>query len=364
MELPKTWQRWVLPSLVFALVYACFFVYPPLRLGFALDPSWQPGTLVLLAIMTGPALARLSYERIPNSITRWCSAIGFTWAGFCFIALLLMLPFELASVFGFNALNQHTSPYLLGAVAALGFLGLVNAQLLQICEVDVPLPAQAPPSAAGLRFAQISDVHIGSRSPGFLNRIVAKTNALHVDRVFITGDLIDFAKITQAQLAPLARFNAPVDFCIGNHERYVDLDAICERLSALGINVLRNASSQININNAPLQIVAIDDADRRDQVSLEIAKLTPAPDCYRILLYHRPDDGEAAAAWGAHLMLCGHTHNGQIVPFNFLVRRVFPRIRGSYPIGDMLLYVSTGTGTWGPVLRLGSQGEITHLRLV
>ena len=184
------------------------------------------------------------------------------------------------------------------------------------------------------------------------------------DRVFITGDLIDFAKISQAQLAPLAQLNAPVDFCIGNHERYVDLEDICARLSALGINVLRNASHSVTIQGTRVQILGIDDADRRDQVSREIVKLTPEPNSYRILLYHRPDDAEAAASWGAHLMLCGHTHNGQIVPFNFLVRRVFPRIRGSYPISDMTLYVSTGTGTWGPVLRLGSRGEITHLRLV
>ncbi len=364
MDKPTTLRRWLLPSLVFALVYGLFFVYPPLRLGFTLNPSWQPTTMALLAIMTGPALSRLSYERFPNSFTRWCSAIGFTWAGICFIGLLLLLPFEIISLFGFDALNQTTACYLLGALAALGFLGLVNAQQTDVCEVSITVPADAPASAKGLQFAQISDVHIGSRSPAFLKRVVRKTNALKVDRVFITGDLVDFAHIQQQQLEPLAELDAPVDFCIGNHERYVDLEAICDRLTALGINVLRNRSENFTINTAPVQILGIDDADRRDQVGLEIAKLHAEPEHYRILLYHRPDDAEAAASWGAHLMLCGHTHNGQIVPFNFLVRRVFPRIRGSYPIEQMTLYVSTGTGTWGPVLRLGSRGEITHLRLV
>lgn len=364
MNLPTTLRRWLLPSLVFTLVYAVFFVYPPLRLGFTLNPNWQPGTLVLLAFMTGPALARLSYERIPNNFTRWCSAIGFTWAGICFIGMLLLLPLEIINLLGLDILNQTTSPYLLGAIAALSFLALVNAQHIDVCEVSVAVPKDAPASAKGLRFAQISDVHIGSRSPAFLKRVVRKTNALEVDRVFITGDLIDFAEIQQQQLEPLAQLNAPVDFCIGNHERYVDLEAICERLSALGINVLRNRSDSTEIKAAPVQIIGIDDADRRDQVSREIAKINPEPERYRILLYHRPDDAEAAATWGAHLMLCGHTHNGQIVPFNFLVRRVFPRISGSYPIDQMTLYVSTGTGTWGPVLRLGSRGEISHLRLV
>ena len=95
----------------------------------------------------------------------------------------------------------------------------------------------------------------------------------------------------------------------------------------------------------------------------QLSQLTPAPDQFRVLLYHRPDGAEDAARWGAHLMLCGHTHHGQIVPFNWLVKRVFPRIRGAYQVGEMLLYVSPGTGTWGPTLRLGSRSEIGIIEL-
>lgn len=83
------------------------------------------------------------------------------------------------------------------------------------------------------------------------------------------------------------------------------------------------------------------------------------PSRYQVLLYHRPDGLEAAAAANIDLMLCGHTHNGQIVPFNFLVRRVFPRIVGLHDLGGTRLYVSPGTGTWGPVMRLGTRSEIT-----
>ena len=92
--------------------------------------------------------------------------------------------------------------------------------------------------------------------------------------------------------------------------------------------------------------------------------LKPDPEALPVLLYHRPDGARDAAAWGARLMLCGHTHNGQIVPFNQVVRRVFPLIQGRYQVDGMTLYVSPGTGTWGPVLRLGSRCEITRLRLV
>jgi predicted MPP superfamily phosphohydrolase len=80
-------------------------------------------------------------------------------------------------------------------------------------------------------------------------------------------------------------------------------------------------------------------------------------------MYHRPDGLEAAAEAGLDLMLSGHTHNGQIYPFSLLVRSQFSRICGRYQQGDTTLYVSPGTGTWGPVMRLGSANEVTLIEL-
>ena len=113
-----------------------------------------------------------------------------------------------------------------------------------------------------------------------------------------------------------------------------------------------------------LQFVGIDDAERKDQVRRELVNFTPAEDTFKVLLYHRPDGAQDAADWGADLMLTGHTHRGQIFPFNFLVKKVFPRLYQSYQVDNMLLYVSPGTGTWGPVMRLGSKCEITLFRLL
>ena len=125
------------------------------------------------------------------------------------------------------------------------------------------------------------------------------------------------------------------------------------------MRVLRNESLEVG----PFQLVGIDDAEPKTQVGRMLPYLPALPDRYRILLYHRPDGARDAADWGAHLMLCGHTHNGQIVPFNYIVRRVFPRICGLYRIDGLHLYVSQGTGTWGPILRLGSRCEIGVLHL-
>lgn len=342
------------PAAIIVPIYFLFLAYPPLRLLDLLAPHWQPGTLTLLAVFTGPALGRLSYEWRPGTFTRRIAAITMTWCGMCFVALCLLLPFEVLRPL-FNLPGQASGLVLLGALAAFSFLGLANAQLLPVKELRLRLPNCPRP----LQLVQISDVHIGSREPGFLRRVARRVAELPADYVLITGDLIDFRDISLAELRPLGDLPVPVLFCIGNHERYVDLEAICERLRRVGVTVLRNEAVTLD----GVQFVGVDDADRRDQVARVLPQIAPEPDALRVLLYHRPDGAEDAAAWGAHLMLCGHTHNGQIKPFNWLVRRQFERIEGLYEIGPLVLYVSPGTGTWGPVMRLGTRGEITWLKL-
>jgi predicted MPP superfamily phosphohydrolase len=348
------------PAAVIVPIYFLFLAYPPLRLLSLLAPAWQPDTAILLAVFTGPALGRLSYEWRPGTLTRRIAALTMTWCGLCFVALCLLLPFEvLRPIFAWPA--QASGLVLLGALAALGFLGIANAQLLPVHELRLRLPdcPGLQQRTKPLQIVQISDVHIGSREPGFLRRVVRRVAELPADYVLITGDLIDFRDISLAELRPLGDLRVPVLFCIGNHERYVDLEAICDRLRRVGVTVLRNEAVTLD----GVQFIGVDDADRRDQVARVLPQIAPEPDALRVLLYHRPDGAEDAAAWGTHLMLCGHTHNGQIKPFNWLVRRQFERIQGLYEVGSLLLYVSPGTGTWGPVMRLGTRGEITWLKL-
>ncbi|MEM1228931.1 MAG: metallophosphoesterase [Pseudomonadota bacterium] len=355
----RLWQRYVLPALIIIPIYFLFLAYPPLRLMDLLRPDWQPGTAMLLTVFIGPALGRLSYEWRPGPSTRRLSALALTWCGLCFVALCLLLPFEVLNAV-LDLPRQASGLVLLGAVAALGFIGVAQAQLLPVRKLHLTVPRAAWPEGPGrcasrpLQFAQISDVHIGSREPAYLRRVVRRVAELPVDYVLITGDLIDFRDISLAQLRPLGDLPVPVLFCIGNHERYVDLEDICERLRRVGVIVLRNESITLN----GVQFIGIDDAERRDQVARHLPAITPEA-ALRVLLYHRPDGAEAAQQWGAHLMFCGHTHNGQIKPFNLLVRRQFARIAGLYRIGDLQLYVSPGTGTWGPVMRLGTCGEVT-----
>ncbi|MDP6375858.1 MAG: metallophosphoesterase [Pseudomonadales bacterium] len=336
-------------AIVITTFYFGLLIYPVLRIIDLIAPQVAFNTPFLLTVIVAPLLPRMLYEWRSGRFTRVCAALAFTWLGCYFMAFIPVLAFEAMNL----ALPLHpaTAGWTLVLITAvLCLYAFLNAQRLRVTDIDVAAPAYV----GGLRIAQISDVHVGSRRSGFLERVIERLNMLQPDVVMITGDLIDFHAVGEEELASLARLDAPAYFCAGNHERYVGLEDICERLRNLGVHVLRNESVEVG----DLQIIAIDDADSRSQVKRFLPAIEALPGHFRILLYHRPDGAEAAADWGVHLMLCGHTHAGQIFPFNFLVRRMFRRLSGVYHIGTMVLNVSSGTGTWGPVMRLGSASEI------
>ncbi len=336
--------------------YYLLFVYPPLRLLDLYTVDWQ-NTFVLLGIMVLPPILRATHEIRANGFTRLLSAIAFTWLGICFQLFLLVAIHDLINL-AFAIPNEISAPLLTLIIGVVAIGGFINAQVIKVRNLDINVDLDASDAVTGLTAIHISDAHIGSRSPTLLNRIVKKTNEANPDYVWITGDLIDFANISKQQLSPLSEIRAPAFYVIGNHERYVDLEDIDQRLRELGVKVLRNES----ITHGPFQIIGIDDAERKTMVSEQLTHITVSDEHYPVLLYHRPDGLEAAAAKGIRLMLCGHTHNGQLVPFNFIVKKFFPRIQGLFCIGNTTLYVSPGVGTWGPVLRIGSRSEIAHIK--
>ena len=341
--------------LVVLLVAGLVLVYPPLRLASLVFPAWSPPLWLGPTLFLLPIGLRALHEQANHAWSRAISAVVLTWLGVCFVMLCLLAPAEILLLTPWLA-PQQLGYLVAGATLLICVYSFYNALRLHVRTVDL----NAHASARDKRLVQISDVHVGSRQPGFLRPIVDKVNALNPDYTLITGDLIDMHGIDERSLAPLAEINSPTLYCIGNHERYVDLEDICTRLTNLGIQVLRNASVIKN----DMQFIGIDDAERKDQVERRLGAITPAEDTFKVLLYHRPDGAEAAARWGADLMLTGHTHRGQIFPFNFLVKKVFPRLYQSYQVEGMHLYVSPGTGTWGPVMRLGSKCEITLFRLL
>ena len=343
--------------LVVSVLLGLILIYPPLRLyqWADFDPTYQ---FVVGLSFVFPIAIRLIHERTNTALSRALTAIAMTWMGVCFIAFCLVFIGEWVTLLNIAPATQLAT-LISALVVTFSLYGFVNARRLHTYTLDI----NALEAVQGLRLAQISDVHIGSRHPNFLRPIVAHTNALKPDFVVITGDLVDMHNITTAALSPLAELDAQTIFCIGNHERYVDVDAICARLEELGVIVLRN-QCYVPPDRTQIEFIGIDDAEDRQQVQQQLPQLVQDHSAYRVLLYHRPDGAQAAAEHGINLMLTGHTHRGQIVPFNFLVKRVFPQYYRHYAVDNLNLYVSPGTGTWGPILRLGSKCEITLIRLL
>lgn len=343
-------RRTVVAVLVISTAYFGILVYPALRILTLALPHWQPDTPGLLVVMVLPLAPRLLRERWDNVFTRTGSMLGFTWLGLCLAMFPLVLAFEIVNAI-VDLPARPAGLTLAGIALVVAATGIATALRLHVRTVTLPAPA----ALDGQSLVQISDVHLGSRPAALLERIVRRIELEQPDYVAITGDLIDERGLEERWLAPLARLDVPVYYVTGNHERYVDLEAIVERLTRAGVNVLRDRA----VRNGPITFIGIDDAEASDTVARGLKPLDPG-DGYRVLLYHRPRGFEDAAAAGIDLMLSGHTHNGQILPFNLIVRRVFPRIRGLFRIGESRLYVSPGTGTWGPLLRLGSHSEITR----
>lgn len=284
---------------------------------------------------------------------------------------LLLLGMDLA---GRSGVSFRTDSAIAVPVLALCFtlVGFFNARrTARVVPVDVPLPGLAP-QLEGFRIVQITDIHVGPTiKQEYLQAIVDRVNALEPDVVAITGDLVDGSVAELAHhVAPLARLAARhgVFFVTGNHEYYSGVHGWVHELQRLGIRVLHNEHVVLQHGGASLVLAGVPDytghhfdpAHRSDPA----AALQGAPDgAPRVLLAHQPRSAPAAAQAGFDLQLSGHTHGGQFLPWTFFVPLQQPYTAGLHQLGRLWIYVSRGTGYWGPPKRLGAPSEIAELRL-
>lgn len=276
------------------------------------------------------------------------------------------------------ALRDPTGWGVLGLAALATAIGFLNARrTARVRRVEVALPG-LPASWEGLRIVQITDVHEGPTIRGpYLQAIVDRVMALQPDLVAITGDLVDGPVERLAEhVAPLAGLKAPlgVHFVTGNHEYYSGAGPWVQALRRLGVDVLLNEHRVLRRPGAPadappLVLAGVTDVSAHhfdaSHRSDPVAALAGAPGdaAARVLLAHQPRSAPAAEAAGFDLQLSGHTHGGQFWPWNHFVRLQQPFTAGLHRVGRLQVYVSRGTGYWGPPKRLGAPSEITELRL-
>jgi hypothetical protein len=238
--------------------------------------------------------------------------------------------------------------------------GFINGGIVRITRFSVQLPG-LPSSWKGKTAVWASDTHLGQvRNYGFAQEIAALVQNLHPDIIFIGGDLYDGEAVDVDQLIePFSRISAPLGiyFITGNHEEFYDNTKYLQAVRRVGMQVLYNEKVDLD----GLQIIGVDyrDSRREEQFRTILQKMGIDRRKPSILLKHVPFHLKVAEEQGVSLQLSGHTHHGQVFLFRFITSRVYHGYDyGLKWSGDLLVYTSSGAGTWGPPMRLDTKPEI------
>lgn len=318
--------------------------------------SFKRGVVFYSALVAGTLsylAATMLEHRFSNLPSRIIYIAASIWMGALFIFLALFLVYEILHHF-LPMTNRTWGKLLLGIGALLILYSLVNASFIRLKTYNI----SSAKITAPVKIVLLSDIHFGPiRKKKFLESIVEKTNRLNPDIVVITGDLLDGPyPYKEEDFAPLKNFSAPVYFITGNHERYAGPDKVETFLNPLGFHFLRNSS----VEWKEMDIIGIDDAEDKRRVEEILADMAVDSSRFSVLLYHRPIPSllETVSRNNIDLLLCGHVHAGQIVPFNFIVGLFYRPERGIHHKNGAYQIVSMGAGTWGPPMRLGTRSEI------
>ncbi len=338
---------------------------------------WWDAPLAHRALLVGFAvlwlaypLARILERQGYTALAHPLEWLGAAWLGALFLMVVCLLFADLVTGFGWFLPRLAPAARTLATAAALvlAAVALVQGTRAPVVEEVTVVSPRLPAAHDGLRLVQISDLHVGALlNSRWVRGVVARVRALEGDAVVITGDLVDGNARRVAQLLPeLRALQAPLGVwaVTGNHEYYAGLEASVKVLQQAGFRVLRDQWAEL----APGVVVAgVDDLTARRQFGDTSnplpAALSGRPAGFTVFLSHSPWRVEEAAAAGVDLMLSGHTHAGQIWPFGYLTGLQYPFLEGRYTVGEMTLYVSRGTGTWGPRMRLPRPAEITLITL-
>jgi predicted MPP superfamily phosphohydrolase len=341
-------------------IYTLAHVYIWWRLALPLpSPWWQiaSAALPLLGVTFPLTMRYVRFAQLPRERARRWLLLGYIWFGFATYLLLGAIASHIAVACGVDrSIAAELSAAGAIAVVIVGLLNVARGPIVK--HVRVVLPGLSEP----MKVVQLTDVHIGTViGREFAELLVERVNALEPDLIVITGDLIDgrLADL-QRHIEPLRDLHAKhgVYAVTGNHEYYWNVEPWLSHLRSLGVEILRN--QRVRIADS-LELAGTNDSSRDEDVPQAVAGRDPALPL--VLLAHHPRTVTHAQEAGVDLQLSGHTHGGQLLPWGWLARLWDPKVAGLARFGRTWLYVSEGTGFWGPPLRVGTRCEITALAL-
>jgi len=324
--------------------------------------------VVLLVLAFSFVAAALLSFRFSNPLVVFIYKLAAVWLGFLnyffWAACVSWVAWYAWIAVRLNANLATARPLIaatLFAVALLtGIYGLLNARWIRVRRIAVTLPG-LPESWRGRKALLMSDLHLGNiNGAGFGRRIAALAAGLQPDIVFIPGDLFDGTMADLDKLAaPFKNLSPPfgVYFSTGNHEEFAGKEHYLEAASRAGMRVLNN--ERVTVDG--LHIAGVPNGDSHNPIrlraTLEGMHLNPGE--ASILLNHMPSRLPIVERAGVSMQLSGHTHVGQLFPFNWFTRRVFGKFTyGLQRFGALQVCTSSGAGTWGPPMRVGTQPEI------
>jgi len=274
--------------------------------------------------------------------------LGIGFISFLIISISLLIN-------SFSSISQKSIGVMsLIIIMAISIYGMLNARRVLLKKITI----KSSKINKNYNIIFISDVHLGTNTSKHLSKILSKIKTLEYDFLLIGGDLIDSSSFKLNDLNLFNKIKKDIYFVNGNHEYYLKgFKNKIEQLKKFKIKVLKNSSMQIN----EINLIGIDDLQSIDSKIKFVEKLNKK-NLFNLVLSHKPDIWDNIKSKN-DLMLSGHTHNGQIFPFNFLVKLKFKFIYGIYEYKKSKLYVSSGAGCWGPKLRIGSSNEIINIQL-
>jgi uncharacterized protein len=339
--------------------------------GYDFSPLSHWRLLIALAILSVSFLATsLVGFRFTNVFLRFVYRITAVWLGFVnyafFSSVLCWLAYVALRLGGVRMERRYFILAFLGLAVVVTAYGVINGEWTRVRRITVKL-SKLPESWRGRTAVLVSDIHLGNyRTFGFARRVVKMVLRLKPDVVFIAGDLYDGTPADLARLAePLRMLQPPLGafFVEGNHEEFSDRTKYVKAVAATGVRVLDNEKVILD----GLQIVGVTyrDATHGEHFRKTLRRTGFDRGQASILLTHAPDRVQVSAEEGISLQLSGHTHHGQFWPWTLAAERMYGKfVYGLQRLGELHVYTSTGAGTWGPPLRVGSNPEIVAIDFV